>query len=145
MSHVKPHYCLRHPIYAVYIDQRPLYALSLYVRAVCHILFACPCVCPCIPAHVPACMHVEMQHKVLVRAAGKHKARPPIPLFLFPEGGGDKTVCLSGCSQQEGGWGPGWEVMEVVGWGQSSRIYWLDVSVGGLKKGTVTSGILMLI
>lgn len=35
--------------------------------------------------------------------------------------------------------------MEVVGWGQSSRVYRLDVSVGGLKKGTVTSDILMLI
>lgn len=33
----------------------------------------------------------------------------------------------------------------MVGWGQSRRVYWLDVSVGGLKKGTVTSGILMLI
>lgn len=35
--------------------------------------------------------------------------------------------------------------MEVVGWGQSSHVYNLDVSVGGLKKGTVTAGILMLI
>lgn len=35
--------------------------------------------------------------------------------------------------------------MEVVGWGQSSLVYRLDVSVGGLKEGTVTSGILMLI
>lgn len=60
-------------------------------------------------------------------------------------GGGDKTVCLSACSQHEGGWGIGWEVIEVVGWEQSSRVYGLDVSVGGLKKGTVTSGILMLI
>lgn len=100
VSHLKLHYCLRHPIYAVYIDQRPLYALSLHLRAVCHVLFArlcvcvCPCVytyntytvCPCMPAHVPAYMHVGMQHKVLV-CAGRHKARPPHPPLPLPWGG----------------------------------------------------------
>lgn len=33
----------------------------------------------------------------------------------------------------------------MVGWRQSGRVYELDVSFGGLKKGTVTPGILMLI
>ena len=152
MSHLKLHYCLRHPMYGVYIDQRILYALSLHMCVLCHIYFAlvyvcvCSCVCLCIPAHVLACMWGcnTKSSSVPVDTKPAPHTPAPTPLFLFPWGR-DKTVCLSACSQQEGGWGPGWEVMEVVGWGQSSRVYSLDVSVGGLKKGTVTSGILMLI
>lgn len=89
-------------------------------------------------------MHVGMQHKVLVRA-GRHKARPPHPPLPLPWGR-DKTVCLSACSQQEGAGAQDERLWRW--WGGDSLavfIYWLDVSVGGLEKGTVTSGILMLI
>lgn len=70
VSHLKLHYCSRHPIYAVYIDQRLLYALSLHLRAVCCILFArlCVCVCSCVYIYdhvflhmcLDACMHACM-------------------------------------------------------------------------------------
>lgn len=101
-------------------------------------LSVCVCLCVCSYVHVflHTCLHAckwGRTHKVLV-CAGRHKARPPIPLFLFPGGEIRQSVYLPAPSRRGAG-APGWEVIEVAGWGQSSRVYRLDVSVGGLKEG----------
>lgn len=130
---------------SVYIDQRILYALSLHLRAVCHII----CVCVSVSVHVCIYVHVFLHTCLLACMWGCNtksvpidtKADPPIPPFLFPGGEIRQSVYLLAPSRRGAGARDG----RLWRWGQSSRVYRLDVSVGGLKKGTVTSGILMLI
>lgn len=115
---------------------------TLYGLSICVLSFIIPlplCVCSCVVASMYCRTCACMWGSDTKSCAGRHKAGPHPPL---PLPGGEDTVCPTACSQQEGGWGSGEEVVEVVGWGQSSHVYWLEVSVG---MGMVTSGIRMLI
>ncbi len=129
VRHPKLHYCLRHSLYVVYIDQRILYEMPLYLRSVCIIFLpAYVYVLMCIYVHVflCTCVHACMRgckHKVLI-CAGRHKARPRHPPLPLPWGGGggcgDGGDSLSICffPAGEGGLGPDWRLWRW--WGGDS-------------------------
>lgn len=77
--------------------------VSYIIRCLC----VCLCMCSYVHVFLHTCLHAckwGRTDKVLV-CAGRHKARPPIPLFLFPGGEIRQSVYLPDPSRR-GGWGP---------------------------------------
>lgn len=112
MSHLKLYYCLKHPIYAVYIDQSSLYALSLHLRAVCHIVFVCVFIymCSlymstysCTHAFMHACGDAHTKSSSVPVDTKPEPPHPPIPRFLFPGGEIRQSVYLPAPSRRGAG------------------------------------------
>lgn len=134
-------------IYRSKASVRFVLAFACFVSCIiCRLVRVCVCLCMSMCSCTRAFMHkCRDAHTKSSSVPADTKPDPCIPLFLFPWGEAIRqSVCLRSAKRE----GAGPQRRRLRRWwcgGQSSRVYRLDVSAGVVRKGTVTSGILMLI